>query len=345
MSALERRYRRLLALYPADYRAEYGDEMLGVLMSAAAPDRQYPRAGEAANLLVNAGAQRLRGGGTTTVGGGPWTDAVAVIGTILPLFLLARSVRAITDRIGWSERMFVPWPTPDLVTWLRIAGWAAISVAVLIGMRRIATVMAAAIVVGEVAVAVVRMPDPRFYPEDSVAAFWTLLLAVLATGAIAMTGRRRGVVLIGRIRLMLVGLAAAVAAAAPLAVPYLVTPPAVPKDPDVVFYAVPVDANALIAAAIALYGSVAVSVVVAAFGLDPAVRRRVAALLAAVVALFLVVQFSAEVSFAWSYTAAPALTGAYQWPVLIGAPVAVLLIGLLAISLRERRQSVPDQPA
>ncbi len=36
MSTLERRYRRLLAWYPADYRRIYGEEMLGVLMAAAA---------------------------------------------------------------------------------------------------------------------------------------------------------------------------------------------------------------------------------------------------------------------------------------------------------------------
>ena len=35
MSTLERRYRRLLAWYPAAYRSIYGDEMLGVLMAAA----------------------------------------------------------------------------------------------------------------------------------------------------------------------------------------------------------------------------------------------------------------------------------------------------------------------
>jgi len=33
--ALERRYRRLLAWYPADYRRAYGEEMVGVLLASA----------------------------------------------------------------------------------------------------------------------------------------------------------------------------------------------------------------------------------------------------------------------------------------------------------------------
>jgi len=118
-----------------------------------------------------------------------------------------------------------------------------------------------------------------------------------------------------------------------MVVPFLVTPPTVPTD------AVSISPEAMAGAAIALYGIVAVSVAVAATGLEPAVRRRVLVLLAAAATLFLVVQSSADASFARAYTAPPVLTGAYRWPVLVGAPVVVPLIGLLTIGLRERRQS------
>ena len=35
MSELERRYRRLLVWYPAEYRRDHEEEMLGVLLAAA----------------------------------------------------------------------------------------------------------------------------------------------------------------------------------------------------------------------------------------------------------------------------------------------------------------------
>ncbi len=40
--ALERRYRRLLAWYPAEHRRAYGEEMIGVLPAAAPEDSNRP---------------------------------------------------------------------------------------------------------------------------------------------------------------------------------------------------------------------------------------------------------------------------------------------------------------
>ena len=39
---LERRYRRLLATYPADYRAANADDMLGVALARSAAGRRWP---------------------------------------------------------------------------------------------------------------------------------------------------------------------------------------------------------------------------------------------------------------------------------------------------------------
>jgi hypothetical protein len=58
---LERRYRRLLALYPRRFRREHGDEMLAVLL-AGAGDRRRPGLAESADLLRNAALLRLRPG-------------------------------------------------------------------------------------------------------------------------------------------------------------------------------------------------------------------------------------------------------------------------------------------
>jgi hypothetical protein len=59
-SALERRYRRLLACYPAAFRREHEHEMLSVLMADAQQGQRWPRPAEVADLLRNATSMRLR---------------------------------------------------------------------------------------------------------------------------------------------------------------------------------------------------------------------------------------------------------------------------------------------
>jgi hypothetical protein len=57
---LERRYRRLLALYPRAFRREYEQEILAVLMAGADDGQHRPRPGEAADLIRRATWMRLR---------------------------------------------------------------------------------------------------------------------------------------------------------------------------------------------------------------------------------------------------------------------------------------------
>lgn len=57
---LERRYRRLLALYPRSFRHERGEEMLSVLMAGARDGQRWPRPAEAMNLLCHAAPSHLR---------------------------------------------------------------------------------------------------------------------------------------------------------------------------------------------------------------------------------------------------------------------------------------------
>lgn len=54
MTLLERRYRRLLALYPKAFRHEHGQEILSVLLAGAAEDQTRPRPAETFDLLINA---------------------------------------------------------------------------------------------------------------------------------------------------------------------------------------------------------------------------------------------------------------------------------------------------
>lgn len=86
--ALERRYRRLLAWFPAEHRREYGEEMIGVLLASAPEGRRRPRLADAVDLMTGGLRARLRrrGGGLSDA---HWPDSLAVCSVGLPVMLLA----------------------------------------------------------------------------------------------------------------------------------------------------------------------------------------------------------------------------------------------------------------
>ncbi|GAA3447535.1 hypothetical protein [Planomonospora venezuelensis] len=87
MSALETRYRRLLAWYPQDHRARHGEEMIGVLLAGAEPGRSFPDPRDAFDLLRGAVAirvQRLVGPASSA----HWRDALNAAAIVAPLFFL-----------------------------------------------------------------------------------------------------------------------------------------------------------------------------------------------------------------------------------------------------------------
>jgi hypothetical protein len=57
---LERRYRRLLAWYPPEFRRESGQEILAVLMAGARDRQRRPGLAESANLIRSGVGMRLR---------------------------------------------------------------------------------------------------------------------------------------------------------------------------------------------------------------------------------------------------------------------------------------------
>jgi hypothetical protein len=84
---LERRYRWLLACYPARYRRVYEQEMLAVLMTAAREGQRRPGLAEAADLMV--GALRVRLQPSRVDPAEPvWRDALAILSVILPVAML-----------------------------------------------------------------------------------------------------------------------------------------------------------------------------------------------------------------------------------------------------------------
>ena len=59
-TALDRRYQRLLACYPREFRREHEQEMLGVLMAGVREDQRRPGFAESVDLAAGALRMRLR---------------------------------------------------------------------------------------------------------------------------------------------------------------------------------------------------------------------------------------------------------------------------------------------
>ncbi|MEO3874400.1 hypothetical protein ABGB18_36880 [Nonomuraea sp. B12E4] len=72
MTALERRYRRLLLAYPRSYRAAHGDELLDVLLESAEPGSTVPALREAWGLLLGGVRSRI----AHQAAGTPWADGL-----------------------------------------------------------------------------------------------------------------------------------------------------------------------------------------------------------------------------------------------------------------------------
>ena len=107
--SLERRYRRLLALYPRSFRRDHEEEMLGVLMARARPDRTRPTAGDAIDLARSGAFMRIR----RTKLPSDWEYRHAR--WMVPVRILSGAWMAILtvilvayDRAGWWPAVLIP---------------------------------------------------------------------------------------------------------------------------------------------------------------------------------------------------------------------------------------------
>lgn len=145
---LERRYRRLLRVFPSHYRREREEELLAVLLLAAAPGQQRPGLGESLALLN----QAARAWGRVTVSTDRAANHVAasVLAVTLPVLLLYPVARTGMDvlTLPWSflwrnHHDVIAWGLWGLVIlaifagpawlprWLAIAGTVAFAWALL----------------------------------------------------------------------------------------------------------------------------------------------------------------------------------------------------------------------
>ena len=107
-STLERRYRRLLAWYPAAFRQQREEEMLAVLLAAARPGQRRPRPSESFDLIRGAIGTRVRLLGSRPPGQ-RWADGLALFSITAPVLLLAATVLeiAVPYRLPYRTRFFV----------------------------------------------------------------------------------------------------------------------------------------------------------------------------------------------------------------------------------------------
>ena len=103
--ALERRYRRLLAWYPAGYRAANADDMLGVALARSAPGQRWPEPGEAVSLVLSGTAERL----ATVLRQPGQRDTAAVLAIAGPVLLAATAARTVA-----GPSLFAPAALPHL---------------------------------------------------------------------------------------------------------------------------------------------------------------------------------------------------------------------------------------
>jgi hypothetical protein len=192
---LERRYRRLLVTYPAEYRQDHESEILGTLLEAAAPGQQRPSPREAAALLL--GGLRTRARLAARSPRLMWSDGVRLgvllilsgyasggirLGALLVMWQLSSS--AIGSRLGVGAWGVPYWWSGGLP--VTTAPWAAVGIAsclALMAVVRDRHRIALAAVAGAVVVALVVAETRPFTPVP--------LSLVLAGGVVGVLAFRR----------------------------------------------------------------------------------------------------------------------------------------------------------
>jgi hypothetical protein len=268
MPALERRYRRLLAWYPAEHRRLNGEEMIGVLLAGARAGQRRPRPSDALDLIRGGLRIRLR----SLLSGNldsKLTDALAIYSIIVPVVLLiSGAVWATGTNYRWLRE------TSNMALWWRLQplGFESLYLALILlppilvwRRHRRAAVVLALVPAAFATVGAFRLSATSGVVGDSAS---SLLLMLQAVALAVSPGPRRGLQLLSKP-------AWAVVCAAGLAA-------AVPYTPQTeVFFGMPATE------AILVVGGVVVTVLAAMLVTLPArVGFRIISLLAAPVYLY-----------------------------------------------------------
>lgn len=135
---LKDRYTALLRWYPAAYRTERGDEIVGTYLDLARPGQRWPRPGDAADLLAGGVRQHLRARHSLGL-----ADALPLAGT---LALAAAAALAAIWMLGVESFAYPgrgpklgPFPTVGAAVWI---AWLLAALASLAGRGRPFVVLA-----------------------------------------------------------------------------------------------------------------------------------------------------------------------------------------------------------
>jgi len=342
MTLLERRYRRLLALYPWSHRRRYEEEMLTVLLAGAEPGQRRPGIRDVLNVAAAAASVRLRAvpGALSTFA---WSAGAAVTGLLASLALLAGAVDQAPDRTlpiyvsdgSTVAYLLIPGRSGS---WLPVAGWAAVILCAVLGWRRPAAGLAWLAAGWEVFDFVRAYRD---LPVLGVDVAWKVVLAVVAAAALTIAGlsaaTSRAVALIGWRRLLTIGAALAVLLAAPL-VNRLTVPSYTETAPAAVYVIGGYESTSAWVILAIMVGLAAawLMIGIALVTLAPAIRRRLVAFMLPVAVPVLVDKLTlagwrtSTGSMGHAIPLVPA-----QWLALFGLPV---LVGLAASAYIQRRE-------
>ncbi|MEU8327467.1 hypothetical protein [Micromonospora sp. NPDC048839] len=333
---LERRYRRLLAVYPWEHRRAYEDEMLAVLLAGARPGQRRPAAADVRNLVGAGLRARLRvsaRGFTEPV----WADAAAVTGLLVSLVLFALAGKSLLDQLLRDPSLpprFGPGGV-DLVDWLRVAGWAGVCVAALVGWRWLAAGLAWAGVLGWAALVAPQAADDLTYVVDTLP---QVALAVVAGAALTLSVPRHRIVALLGVRRLTALLLAPIVMVVLLEINRLNRPTFDPVSGTSyqVLYGIEATSELVVWLYVAALAAAALAMLVALAGLDSGVRRRIVVMLLPVAALALVIDSAlagwatSTMNMAHVIPLVPA-----QWAMLVLVPPVTFLVGALLVQRRE----------
>jgi hypothetical protein len=192
VTGLERRYRRLMRVYPAGHRAAYEEEMIGVLLSGAPPGRRFPAPADAMDL-IRAGLTARLGRAFHLQRGTGWRDAAAVTALFAALLMAGAGInRLIAGLVLWGQGDPLRLHGMDglmlLDPAMRTVVWPLVVLAAVLGLRRVTVALAVAGVL--VQAAVVGLWSAQ-YPSGVLSMDWGFPAAVVITAlfAAAVPGR------------------------------------------------------------------------------------------------------------------------------------------------------------
>lgn len=193
MSELEKRYRRLLALYPRDHRERTGEEMLGVLMTGAG-ERTRPGRRETVDLLWSAALLHLRRA-LVLDGGVNARDVLAIVSLLGPIVMLAEAVPGLHElawyaKAGGMANLPYVYHVPDAPLWV---AWLAVAILAGRGWRVTAATGAWLATGGFV---VLELYAPGQHRWTSLDAGWVLLGFLTAVALTFSPGPVRGLALV-----------------------------------------------------------------------------------------------------------------------------------------------------